>query len=249
MVDEGSIKSMSVSYGLTGGLLYNLQSELRLIGAPVDTLRLSDLYNADLSQYKMIVFANTFKIDGKLRSVLRENAKGKTYIWNYAAGILNPDFSIDNIKELTGFDIKEFEHCYKTEEIGYNLSQYNYKTVKEFELDFPLIEILVQDNVEILSKYPDGKILCAQTVKYGGKSILCTLPSMLMRDFRNIAIQAGCKMYTPENCTVYADNRVIGIFPKEDVEFTLNFGEYTMSGQKTIDLKIKANGAEYFVYD
>lgn len=249
VVDEISIKSMSASYGLTGGLLYNLQSELRLIGAPVDTLRLADLYEADLSQYKMIVFANTFKIDNTMREILKENAKGKTYIWNYAAGIINSEFSLENVKELTGFDIREFAHNYITEEVGYKIKQYNYGSVREIEIDFPFIEILPSDNSEIISRYPNQKVLCAKMKKDEGTSILCALASMMMKDFRKIAIEAGCRMYAPENCTVYADNRILGVFPKEDVQFTLCTGDNTVDGKGTIDLKIEKNGAEYFIYD
>lgn len=249
VVDENAIKSMSVSYGLTGGLLYNLQSELRLIGAPVDTLRLTDLYDTDLSQYKMIVFANAFKIDRTLRQILEEYAKDKTYVWNYAAGILDPDFSLENTKDLTGFEIAEFEHSYAAEQIGYKIKGYNFGPIHEIELDFPLIEILPDTAVEVLSEYPDGKILCAKTEKNGGISILCAFASMRMKDFRTLAMEAGCKMYAPENCTVYADNRVIGIFPKYDVRFTLDLGEHTVEGKNKIDLSIKAKGAEYFIYD
>ena len=249
VVDENALKSMSVSYGLTGGLLYNLQSELRLIGAPVDTLKLTDLYETDLSQYKMIVFANTFKIDSKMRQILKENAKGKTYVWNYTAGILNPNFSFENTKELTGFDITEFDHSYESEEIGYKIKEYKFGPIKEIEFDFPLIEILPEKDIEVLSQYPDGKILCAKTKKDGGTSVLCTLASMMMKDFRKLAAESGCKMYAPENCTVYADNRIIGIFPKNDVDFTLDLGEYSVEGKNKIDLNIKTKGAEYFIFD
>jgi len=68
-------------------------------------------------------------------------------------------------------------------------------------------------------------------------------------DFRKLAIEADCKMYAPENCTVYADNRIIGIFPKNDVEFTLELGENSVNGEHGIELKINAKGAEYFIYD
>lgn len=249
VVDENSIKSMSASYGLTGGLLYNLQTELKLVGAPVDTLRLTDLYETNLSQYKLIVFLNAFKVDDKLRKILKENAKGKTYLWNYAAGILNPDFSMENIKNLTGFNIKEFNHNYQTEEIGYKIKQLKFGPVKEIELDFPLIEILPDKDIEVISKYPNEKILSAKTNKDGGKSILCTFASMIADDFRKIAQDAGCKMYAPLNTTVYADNRIIGVFPKEDVAYTLDLEKFSVNGKNKIDLKIKAKGAEYFVFD
>ncbi|MBE7038026.1 MAG: hypothetical protein E7404_03890 [Ruminococcaceae bacterium] len=249
VVDEKSLKSMSVSYGLCGGLLYNLQSEIKLCGAPVDTLRLSDLYNTDISQYKLIVFANAFSIDEKLREILKKNAKGKTYIWNYAAGVLSPEFSYDNVFDVTGFNINEFKHLFVGEEFGYKIEKYNFGPVKRIDIDFPLFEILPKENITPVSYYPDKKIMCAMTKKDGGVSYLCAYPSMMASDFRKIAQDAGCKMYAPLNTTVYADNRIIGVFPKDDVCFKLDFGKFTSNGLNSVNVDIKAKGAEYFVFD
>lgn len=249
VVDENSIKSMSASYGLTGGLLYNLQSEVRLCGAPADTLRLSDLYTADISGYKMIVFANAFCIDAKLRKILADNAEGKTYIWNYAAGILSPDFSLENTRDITGFSIKEFEYDYKPEEFGYKIAQYKFGPVQKLEKDFPLIEIADDGNSEIISRYPNGKIMCAKMQHNGGTSVLCAFPSMMSGEFRSFAAESGCRLIAPEECTVYADNRIVGVFPKNDVSFKLDFGGKTVNGKKSVQLDIPAKGARYFVYD
>ncbi|MEE1223742.1 MAG: hypothetical protein UH081_00615 [Clostridia bacterium] len=249
VVDESSLKAMSASYGLTGGLMYNLQSELKLCGAPVDTLRMCDLYDCDLSQYKMIVFANAFNVDEKLRELLKNNAHGKTYVWHYAAGILNPEFSYDNVKEITGFSVKEFEHTFKNEEFGYKIKQYNFFPVPELELDFPLIEITDCSEDDIVSRYPNGKILCAQMKKDNGKSILCTFPSLTASDFRALAVDAGCTMLAPINCTVYADNRIIGIFPKYDIDYMLTVKDLKINNKDEINVKLKANGGEYFIFD
>lgn len=249
VVDEKALMSMSTSFGLVGGLHYNLHSELKLCGAPVDTLRLQDLYDTDLSQYKMIVFANTFLIDDKMRKILKDNAKGKTYVWNYASGILSPDFSLDNVKDLTGFGIKEFDHNFEDESFGYSITEYNLGACPKLLLDFPLIEVEAKDGDEIMSHYPNGRVMCAKTEKDGGVSVLCAFPSMMTDDFRKLAEDAGCKMFAPINCTVYADNRLIGIFPKVDVSFTLDFGDKTVDGANTKELEIKAKGAEYFIYD
>lgn len=249
VVDEKSIMSMSASYGLTGGLLYNLQSELRLCGAPVDTLRLADLYEIDLSQYKMIVFANAFKVDNRLREILKANAENTTYIWNYASGVLNPDFDMENIYDLTGFHVKEFAHNYGTEEIGYRMKPYHFGPVPELILDFPLVEILSEAEQKVISRYPDGRIMCAEAEKNGGTSVFCALASLMAEDFRKLALEAGCRMYAPVNCTVYADNRIMGVFPKEDVQFALEFGPYTVDGNNRKEISVKAKGAAYFIYD
>jgi hypothetical protein len=56
-------------------------------------------------------------------------------------------------------------------------------------------------------------------------------------------------MPAPVNCTVYADNRIIGIFPKVDTEFVLDLGTYAVHGEHRLALKIPAGGAEYLIYD
>lgn len=249
VVDENSIKSMSVSYGLTGGFLYNLQSEARLCGAPADTLRLKDLYTADISQYKFVIFANAFSVDEKLREILKANAKGKTYVWSYAAGILNPEFSPENTKNLTGFEIGEFGMDYEPEEFGYSIAKYNFGPIGKIEKDFPLIEILTEEKDGILSRYPNGKVMCAEKEKDGGKSVLCAFPSLTAAQIRSLAEDTGCKMYAPLNCTVYADNRIVGFFPKKDMKFDFTPNNKTVNGKNILKLDLKAKGAEYFIYD
>ena len=66
---------------------------------------------------------------------------------------------------------------------------------------------------------------------------------------RNIVEDAGVKCPAPENCTVYADNRIISFFPRENMSFVPIIPE----NKKLYDLltgegytegeKIKINGA------
>ena len=190
-----------------------------------------------------------FVIDNKLRDILKKNAKGKIYIWNYASGILSPDFSFDNVYNVTGFNIKEFNHEFVGENFGYKIADYKFGPVKKLDIDFPLFEIMQCDDITPVSYYPNKKIMCAKTEKDGGVSYLCAYPSMMSSDFRKIAEDSGCKMYAPINVTVYADNRIIGIFPKEDVSYELDFGKFTSNSLKTVQLDIKAKGAEFFLFD
>ena len=91
--------------------------------------------------------------------------------------------------------------------------------------------------------------MCAEAEKNGGTSVFCALASLMAEDFRKLALEAGCRMYAPVNCTVYADNRIMGVFPKEDVQFALEFGPYTVDGNNRKEISVKAKGAAYFIYD
>lgn len=45
------------------------------------------------------------------------------------------------------------------------------------------------------------------------------------KTIRKIVEAAGVKTFAPKNCTVYADNRIISFFPREDMEIKLNSSE------------------------
>ena len=185
------------------GLCNEMLAELRLIGAPIDECRLSDLTDMDLSGYKMIVFANAFCIDHELCKIIK-NTKA-VCIWHYAPGIRNPLYNPENVKTLTGMAIKEL-NC-------------NFHLCNDYGIDAKLPPVYIDSEAdEIISTYPSGKIKIAKKNNH----ILSCSYSMRASDFRNIATDAGVKMYAPANCTVYADNRIIGIFPRENISGLLS---------------------------
>lgn len=57
--------------------------------------------------------------------------------------------------------------------------------------------------------------------------MVCACPSLKAADFREFARRAGVTIMCPSDCAVFADNRVVGFFPKErfDGEITLGKGE------------------------
>lgn len=147
------------------GLVNEMGAELHLCGAPVDECRVSDLKEMDLSSYKMIVFANAFMVNNEIRKVIKAIPSTTLCIWNYAAGIRNPDFDLANVKELTGI---------------------------------------------------------AKTGKRGN-SLLVAFPNLRANDFHELAKQQGCHMFTSAGCSVFADNRFVGIFPGKHAIRTLRF--------------------------
>lgn len=51
----------------------------------------------------------------------------------------------------------------------------------------------------------------------GGCAVLATEPCLHMEQLRPVLQAAGVHFYAPMGCTVYADNRLLGVFSQEGV--------------------------------
>lgn len=107
LTDEDSCNYIRVNHDFRCGFMEDFICECNIMGAPVDVYRLKDLRELDLSQYKLIIFAYTFKIDDEIREIIKKNVtRDVTLMFNWASGIYNGNHcSFDNCKELTGFDL------------------------------------------------------------------------------------------------------------------------------------------------
>lgn len=219
VTDEHSIASMSLSYALNSGLRLELPTQMHMIGAPIDILRLSDLENVQLEKYGLIVFADAFKIPAKLREkIFKKIRKNAVVVCHYTPGILSPNFDLENVRRCCGFSVKEFK--------AYDMKKEGYPEVCEKIyggapgiLDFPTVEILPEDDIGVISVYENGKIKTAERKFYHFTSVLCTYPSLSANDFRRLAVRGGCRMYAPVGVTVYGDNRAMGFFSSHGEEF------------------------------
>ncbi len=228
VVDEKSLARTAISYGLNGGLMYELHSELKLIGAPVDTLSLRDLYDIDISQYKFIVFANCFSLEKGERERLLKLLENKLVLWHYAAGILAPDYDEANFTALTGFKLSELESDF----LGYGDACFSTaKSHKRDPHDIPHFTVEAE-NMQVISRYPSGEVNCA----IAGSVAVCATPALGRHDLRELARRAGVRILCDADCAVFADNRVAGFFPKVDFD-----GEIEVYGEHK-NVKIPAKG-------
>lgn len=230
VVDEYSTKAMAVSAGLENALLYEGITQLKLSGTVSDILRLTDLYDekVDLRQYKLIIFANCFKMEK-----VPEIPEGTLCIWNYTPGIQGVEFGLQNVKKITGMEVFLTE----AQRPPLDMSYCRDYVMRQRGEDFPLVAIVNDGKTEIIEKYENGDIKTARK----GNNILYTFPEISAEDIHKYACEAGCYVPAPVNCTVYADNRITGFFPLEDVEFDAEvFGELK-------HIKIAAKGYKYFI--
>ena len=212
--------------------MYQLHSELKLCGAPVDTLLLDDMLTTDLSRYRMIVFANCFRFDEGERERILGKVSGKLVVWHYAAGIMAPGCSPDNYTRLTGFRMREIER-WDDVFCGYSsgYSNGNFRKPGDFPLFSP-----DPDGAEVYSVYPNGDPMCCVRAS----TVVCACPSLKAADFREFARRAGVTIMCPSDCAVFADNRVAGFFPKEGFD-----GEITLGNEK-LKVSVPAKGRLVF---
>ncbi len=247
--DNVSLCKTPLSYGLNAGLLRELPAEMQLIGAPVDTLRTSDLLDCDLSRYRLVVFGHTFYFEkGQWESIRARLRPDATLVFHHAPGALSPDFSLDHVQEITGMRVRELPWQWEVDgDYGYSFG-YQSGRVKNYEYmqqDFPALEILPQEGVQVMATYPTEQIMTARCKK----TVLCAYPSLRTPDLRALAEEAGCHMYAPVGCVVQGDNRFVSVFNKQAIVFTLMLDGHTAAGKKELPITLGEGGMTVLMYD
>lgn len=243
VVDDASLARTKISYGLNHGLMYNLHSELKLTGAPVDTLRLSDLDECDISQYRLVVFTNRFLIEPERRERLKAALEGKLAVWHHAVGILAPDYDPANFTALTGFTFRELPRPNDVYD-GYpeNIGRRYCRNHRHISGDFPLFTPEIEGG-EVLLRYPD------ELEGIGGlpncvikdNVCVCCAPALQSAELRSLAKRAGVDILCDADCTVFADNRVVGYFTKDAFSGTIML-PWEKDGSRLLNVDIPAHG-------
>jgi hypothetical protein len=185
-------------------LMEDFVREMLLCGSPVDILCQSDLENANLSRYKLICFLNPFKLDiGQWHKIEQKLAVDATLLWNYY---------VDNNEVITGFKLVERTRLAQGELRFRDGSVVGYDNIV-----VPLFTITNRKNVEILANFSDAEPAFVRKTFRKHHHIFCALPILNASYLRQLAENAGCHMYVPHDCTVYADSRFIGLFPRRDI--------------------------------
>ena len=248
--DEPSCAHTTYISGVQRGLRLRLERELKLCGAPVDHLRLCDLFEEDLSRYKFIVFCHAFVMPEETWKEIEKRIRPDAHVlWNWAAAMLAPEFSSENQKAVTGFNTFETP--------GRMLHKDTYRHIywhctRKIPQDYPLLAIVEEDGQEVLQRSPEGNVLTARKPRGKGMNIFAA--DLILREeiIRKLLSDAGVNFLAPEHCAVLEDEMLIGFFPRYDVQFTHNFvgnwrnvltGE-TVSGE--ITLSIRAKGIAIF---
>ena len=244
VVDENAFCYSNAEPSFQHLLMKEFIREMHLCGVPIDILRKNDLATIDLRQYKLISFLNAFRLDSKDWSEIEKNLNADTtLLWNYY---------VDNCDKITGFKLHERSQRPNGELIFSDNSKTEYR-----DMQFPVFEIEKSDELEIMANYSDNGIAIGQERFKGRNNIFCALPVIKAKHLRQIVENSGCHIYAPLDCTVYADNRFIGVFPKTDINSELCLKEATnlvdvetgkcFNQRSFIPLKLNAKRHKFFI--
>ncbi len=238
VIDNDCINHMNISSKLRRGFMEDFLCELHMTGVGVDMFRVADLPTLKLEQYKLIIFAYTFELNDELRKLIDGIPPTTTLMFNHAAGVIDGEsVSLENTRRLTGVRLEEFEGE---------------------KYDFPALRIAGSSEVEPIVSDDGGNLRVAMHKRAnGGINVVNTKPFMTRNELRKIADIAGCHAFTDAGCTVYTDNRFVGVFPKDDFDGCVKMKERAtyvelLSGKRfeatdSIPLYIKAAGAAFLL--
>lgn len=223
LADEECIKKMSISRDLRCGFLEDPLMELHRCGVVADLYRMTDLTSLDLKQYKLILFAYTFHVTPEQQAYLRQSISPDTVlVYHYAAGIRSDSTcSLENVRAFTGFAIEEVSK-YSDGTVLMQGNSSSASASSPFCPSCPFPPIRVNDpQAAALFTDRDGKVQVWQK----GQQIAVTEPYIQAQQLRQIAIMAGCHIWTDCELTLWADNRLAGVFAKQKLTGQICFPE------------------------
>ncbi len=202
-------------------LRLRLERELRHCGAAVDHLRISDIFEVDMSKYKFIVFCHAFVLPEELWNKIKERIRPDAHVlFNYAAGLLAPEFSYENQHTVTGFRVQESGKRLQHRDIYKHIY---WHCTHHCPKDYPLLHIVAEKGQEVLQTSPDGYILTARIKRGEGKNIFSSEFTLRTPIIRKLLEDAKVNFLAPEYCSVHADDKLIGFFPHYDCHFDYDF--------------------------
>ena len=191
VVDEKAMIKFTESAQLFR-LLRDFRREAALSGTIIDTYRISDLPQLDLSQYKLIVFNNCPDIPYRFED--------QYVLYSY----------MDQLPD--GLQIREAEGGFPEQEVFFNGI---FAGTMHFEATpLPRVVPLCGENVTVHARFSDD----TPAIVSSGKKFYSVLPFMKAKQFRQLADFAGCKTYGEFPCTVYGDSRFTAWFSHDEPE-------------------------------
>lgn len=100
--------------------------------------------------------------------------------------------------------------------VGKSKYSCGYDLVDSGNAEYPEFYIKAKENMRFVIKNMNNEIICASG---SNKEYLISTYDVSTSELRSILADAGVGFYAPEECTVYADNRMISFFAREDLEF------------------------------
>lgn len=191
--------------GINSKLLCWQREGLARMGAPYDVYSLSDLTQADLSQYKLFIFLTAFETNADQDAMIdRIKQSGKSILWVYAPGFVNG--GQEKVMEIIGMELETYDQ------------KPQYSGEGGVVLSAPYFYVSDEEAIP-LEKYDDGKLAVAYKNIGNYTAIYSGLGRMSGGLLREIAKLSGVHIYC-EAAPVYVNSLLIGVYAQEsrDVE-------------------------------
>ena len=222
---------------------HNRTFTLPRIGAPCDHILLDDFHLDTLPDYKMYIFMNCIHVSSAERDQIARIVKrsGKTTVWVYAPGLLNPDaerrMDLANMLDLTGIrfaaDDGPREGTFRIVEPGHALTADLSPHLLYGRFDRPLLNFFDWTRGEIQIVHPSlsaplfypndeqattlGRFVANNQPAYavkeidGWRSVYFGAKALNPTIIRTIARAAGVHIYLDTNDIVYANSRFVAV--------------------------------------
>ncbi|MCY7350033.1 MAG: hypothetical protein LH606_05125 [Cytophagaceae bacterium] len=202
---------------LSENSLDDFSTDLYRSGAAFDEVYLSDLKGLDIGKYKVVVFANTWRIDELTKAFIQKKVArdGRHLVWNYLPGYTNGQRNdLAMVSQLTGIKVAPFA-LPTTPKI--TLTAPDWPAVS-FALKKGTVQPLAQlrdPKAATLAVY-EGTNAVALTMKKEKTftTYFCTLPLRAPELWRAIFSRAGVHLYVETNDVIHAGGGLLTLHTK-----------------------------------
>lgn len=202
---------------------YWMSSAAWKAGISADYIHLNDLNKANMSQYKVVIFNNTYRITPEQLKMIKENVlnNNRNVVWMYAPGYFDgKTCSTQGMKALTGINFSELKPA-KAFEIQINTDGFSYKYGVSKK---PLNPLFVVDdpNTTTIGKYIElDKPAIAKKAMNGFTSWYVGLPEYGDKLMKYLLQQTGAHQYVSNNEVIYEGNNMLIVYSIVEGEHTV----------------------------
>jgi len=192
------------------------------MGAPVDSILLSDLLEGRAQDYKFYFFMNAFHFSASQRETIKSLLRrdGRVALWLYAPGFVGEDLSVDYSNDLTGINLRVIERQW-----GANIYLSNFEhpitrnlpTSTFWGTDTRLGPLFIVDDPEVVTL---GTVVINQGRCEPGfvireepdwASLYSAAPNLPPGVLKEVARYAGVHIFSESEDVLYADHNYVAL--------------------------------------
>lgn len=234
VVDEESLLHIAgggASKATVKTLAYEGRSAASRSGATYGQYLLDDVANGKVHA-KIYFFQGTTFVGPDLRQKILKNVESASRVWSWAPGYIDGEkFSLESMKELTGFDLAKLspEISPKVIATSKGLALGLPESFGPTNLVTPLFSAKALASDEVLATFENGepavviRVLPNQTL-----NVFCGTTEIPTALYRSLARSSGAHIYSDTDVHVWANGPFIGVHGVQDGTIVLRTGPGTI---------------------